>query len=291
MRRIYSLLIVLSALIICTFSCKTSQKNNAKTLEKKGIRYDDTTLLSDKSPYLMPYNRIIDGAGTSVTFGNPDLENHSLDLVMLPNTPLVVVEDRYGLAVFNTETKQLVSRWTYAEAPPQYRSAMSSFSGIKTIVFKDSSYIFWGAGGRETPDSYVIQAVWDGKKVQFVKAIVFNPEPPAKNALPNEVFLQIENGELFLYTVLNGNNEAVKINVNTEGVVWKSKTGVAPFGLQVIDNQVFVTNWAGSEPKSNDERETAGVPWGSAYINPKTGAISEGTVTVFDAKVAMLKKK
>ncbi len=291
MRRAYFLPIAFLAFLFLTSRCTTTRKEGLKMGEKNGVRYDDTTLFAEKSPYLMPYNRIIDGAGESVSFGNPDLENHSLDLVMLPNSPFVVVEDRYGLAVFNPETKQLISRWTYAEAPPQYRSALSSFSGIKTIVYKDSTYIFWGAGGRETPNSYVMQAVWDGKKVQLVKAFSFKAEPPATIALPNEVFLQIENGELFFYTVLNGNNQAVKMSVNTEGIVWKVNTGVAPFGIQVIDNQVFVTNWAGPQPKQNDGRETAGVPWGSAYINPKTGAISEGTVSVFDAQRGVLKKE
>ena len=80
----------------------------------------------------MPYNRIIDGAGESVNFGNPDLENHSLDLVMIPNSALVVVEDRYGVAVFDSKTHVLINRWSYDKVP-QYKSNMSSFSGIKAV--------------------------------------------------------------------------------------------------------------------------------------------------------------
>jgi YVTN family beta-propeller protein len=287
-KRLFYLII---CMVFCHFGCFTAKNEAEKTNENRAFRYDDTTLFTEKAPFLLPYNRIIDGAGKSVNYGNPELENHSLDLVMIPNTALVVVEDRYGIAVFNTENQALISRWTYGEAPPQYKSVMSSFSGIKTVVFKDSVYIFWGAGGRETPNSYVMQAVWDGKQVQFVKAISFKVEAPAPIALPNEVVVKEENGDLYLYTVLNGNNQIVKVNVNTEGVVWTALTGVAPFGLQVVDNRVFVTNWAGSKPNLNDGRETAGVPWGSAYINPQTGAISEGTVSVFDTQTGAFQKE
>jgi YVTN family beta-propeller protein len=299
MKQNRNILLLYSIACFYLIGCKSFQKNNTyQSVNQTGLRYDDTTLFAEKSPFLMPYNRIIDGAGVSVNFGSTDLENHSLDLVMVPNTSLVVVEDRYGLAVFNTQTHALVSRWTYSETPPreigmqaQYKSSMSSFSGIKTIIFKDSTYIFWGAGGREMPNSYVMQAVWDGQKIKLIKAIPFKAEAPATIALPNEVVVQEENGELFLYTVLNGNNEIVKINVNTEGVVWKAKTGVAPFGLRLVDNLAFVTNWAGPVTNPSDSFETAGVPWGSAYINPETGAMSRGTVSVFDTKTGQFQKE
>ncbi len=277
--------------ILNILSCKSFKSDMTySTVNKSGLRYDDTTLFAERSPYLMPYNRIIDGAGESVNFGNPDVENHSLDLVMIPNSPLVVVEDRYGITVFNTQNHQLVSRWTFSETP-QYKSFMSSFSGIKTIVFKDSTYIFWGAGGRETPNSCVMQAAWDGKNIKLIKAFPFKAEAPATIALPNEVVVQEENGELMLYTVLNGNNKVVKINVNTERVVWSANTGVAPFGLRVVDNLAFVTNWAGPVTNPSDGLETAGVPWGSAYINPHTGSLSRGTVSVFHIKTGQFQKE
>jgi YVTN family beta-propeller protein len=272
-------------------SCNTFKNDNrSKMINQADMRYDDTTLFAEKSPYLLPYNRIIDGAGESVNYGNPDLENHSLDVVAIPNGPFVVVEDRYGLAVFNTETRKLVSRLSFSETP-QYKSAMSSFSGIKTIFFKDSTYIFWGAGGRETPNSYVMQAVWDGQNIKFIKAFSFKPLAPATIALPNEVSVQIENDTLFIYTVLNGNNQIVKINADTEGVVWTASTGVAPFGLQIMDDLAFVTNWAGAVPNLTDGLETAGIPWGNAYVNPKTGAMSQGTVSVFDTKTGQFQKE
>lgn len=244
---------------------------------------DDSTLQGDTSPFLMPYNRIIDGAGQSVSFGDASVENHSLDAVLLPDKETLVVEDRYGLAFFDVASRQLRSRWDYNKGS-DLKGSMSSFSGIKAIVHHDSTYIFWGAGGRGKPNSYVMQAVWDGSRARLVRTIPFEPVAPAIIALPNEVAVRVEAGELYLYTVLNGNNQLVKVRVADQRVIWTAPTGVAPFGLTLVGEKAYVTNWAGPIPDVADGLETAGVPWGSAYIDPKTGAMARGTVSVIDVR-------
>jgi hypothetical protein len=74
------------SIIVFNIGCSSLKKEGTKSSENRAFRYDDTTLFAEKSPFLMPYNRIIDGAGKSVSYGNPEYENHSLDLVMIPNT-------------------------------------------------------------------------------------------------------------------------------------------------------------------------------------------------------------
>lgn len=237
--------------------------------------------LGNTSPFLMPYNRIIDGAGQSVSFGDASVENHSLDAVLLPDQKTLVVEDRFGIAFFDVKQRKLISRWDYNKGSA-LKGSMSSFSGIKAIVHHDSTYIFWGAGGRGKPNSHVMQVVWDGARARLVRAIPFTAIAPATIALPNEVVLQEEAGELMLYTVLNGNNQLVKLRVKDQKVVWTAPTGVAPFGLTILGTKAYVTNWAGPVPDSTNGFETAGVPWGSAYVDPKTGAMARGTVSIID---------
>ena len=244
---------------------------------------DYRTLSDTASPFVMPYNRIIEGAGESVSFGDATLENHSLDAVLLPDQKTLAVEDRFGVAFFDVKTHRLISRWSY-DKTPGLKGSMSSFSGLKAIVYHDSTYIFWGAGGRGKPNSYVVQAVWDGKNARFVQTFPFEALAPATIALPNEVALQNEDGELMLYTVLNGNNQLVKIRVRDKQTVWSTTTGVAPFGLRLVGQKAFVTNWAGPVPNAADGFETAGIPWGSAYVDPKTGAMARGTVSIFDVQ-------
>lgn len=248
---------------------------------------EDSTLHRNVQPLLMPYNRIINAAGTSVSFGNPQLENHSLDVAFLPGNKLIVVEDRYGIAVFDAATQALLNRFSFAD-DKKYKGVMSTFSGIKAVKFKDSVYIFWGAGASEDKNTFVVQAYWDGKKASVIRTIPFAPLPPAPGALPNEVEVKNENGELYLYTVLNGNNQLVKTRLSDLQPVYQAATGAAPFGLCIARNKVYVTNWAGPQADTALGLETAGIPWGNVYTDPRTGATSQGTVSVFDQQSGKL---
>jgi len=80
-------------------------------------------------------------------------------------------------------------------------------------------------------------------------------------ALPNEVVVREEGGDLYLYVVLNGSNQLTKLRVKDQAVSWTSPTGVAPYGLTMAGGKIFVTNWAGPVPSPTDTvgKETAGV--------------------------------
>ncbi|HEX8039246.1 MAG TPA: alkaline phosphatase family protein [Chryseosolibacter sp.] len=278
-KRIAQACILLAAL---AFLPRCAQKNTGTTAAPgmgHQTSFDDSTLYAIKAPFLMPYNRVIDGAGESVSFGDPDVENHSLDAILLPDGKTLAVQDRFGLAFFNADSHKLMSEWSYRKDSP-YPESMSAFSGLKSIVFHDSTFIFTGAGGRGKVNSYVMQLYWNGERAHFIRAIPFEALAPATIALPNEVWPARENGELFLYAVLNGNNRLAKVNVSRRKMIWSVATGMAPFGLRIVDDKAFVTNWAGPVPDRTDGRETAGIPWGSAYVDPKTGAIAEGSVSV-----------
>ena len=94
-----------------------------------------------------------------------------------------------------------------------------------------------------------------------------------------------------LYVVLNGNNQLVKTNLDSKKVVFTSNVGVAPYGLSIVDNKVFISNWGGPMPNGATGKETAGVPYGNAYINSKTGATSEGSVTVLNKENGQIIKE
>lgn len=295
----YSKTLLFAFIISFTFlACKTT------FLQKKGEgvygnSIDDKTLLATKAPYIMPYNRVLDPAGVSVAFGDGSLENHSLDAVKLADDNTLVVEDRFGIAFFEIDSKKLIHRWAY-NSDAKFKDAKSTFSGISTIVHHDSTFIFWSAGGRDVSfeggpidkaNSFVLQAYWDGKKATIIRAFPFKPKAPATIALPNQVIPKIENGDLYFYTVLNGNNDLVKVRVADSKIMYESPTGVAPYGLEIIGDQAFITNWAGPVPNDADGLETAGIPWGKAYVDPKTGAMSQGSVSIININTGTLKKE
>jgi len=267
---------LLTALTLLSVLPAAAQHN-----QREHIPYDDSTLTSVAGPYAMPYNRWIDPAGTVVRFGDPKLENHSLDAVMLPGGRLLAVEDRYGIILFSADDHQVMARYSFT-GDRKYAQLMSTFSGIKAVSYNGAIHLFWGAGHGVKDASYVMEAVWDGTNLNLVQAIAFPAKAPAPMALPNEVFVREEEGDLYLYAVLNGCNQLAKVRVKDQVLSWIVPTGVAPYGITMAGGKLFVTNWAGPEPTDTVGKETAGVPWGAAYTDPRTGATARGTVSVID---------
>src|ERR1700760_656413 len=164
----FSFRFVISAGLIILAALSAS----AQQSQRDHIPYDDSTLTSEQSPYAMPYNRWIDPAGVTVRFGDPKLENHSLDAILLPGGKVLAVEDRYGIILFQADKHQVLARYSFA-GDHKYGQLMSTYSGIKAIRYKGAVHLFWGAGHGTSADSYVMEAVWDGQNLDVVKAIPF----------------------------------------------------------------------------------------------------------------------
>jgi hypothetical protein len=218
--------------------------------------YDDSTLTNKELPVMMPYNRLIDPAGKVIRFGDPRFENHSLDLKLIPQSPVLVVEDRYGITMIDTTKSRVIAKWAYND-DLKYSGLMSTYSGIKTWISGNETYIFWSAANKDR--SYVMQARWDGKKISIQNALSFKPLAPSPMALPNELVIHTENYKDYLYVVLNGNNQVVKMSLDSQKTIWTKPTGVAPYGIALIGKQIFITNWGGPAPTDTTGGKTAGV--------------------------------
>ena len=236
----------------------------------------------------MPYDRIIQPAGNQIFFGDPQLENHALDGALSPDEKWLVVEERYSLVFINTETQQVVQTLELRNLPDVDRG-MNTYSGICWSNINGTDYIFWSAivGNNR---SVVLQASWDGINAQITHKYYYLPKRPAQTALPNEIVVNQEYGTNYLYVVLNGNNQIIKQNLETGDTTWIQATGVAPYGITMANNKIYVTNWGGRMPESGDTN-IAGVPWGAARVNQKTGAIREGSVSVYDPQNGKLLKE
>jgi YVTN family beta-propeller protein len=284
--------VILSILFV---ACHSVKNNNTRANDEQinmHSTYDDSTLANKVLPVMMPYNRVIEPVGSLVVYGDPDFENHSLDVKLIAGTNTIAVEDRYGIAIIDTVQKKVMSRWAFND-DPKYKGLMSTYSGLKVVKLNNEINIFWSAAvvkGRQS-HSYVMQAAWNGERLRIVNGIEFKAVSPSPMALPNEVVVNTENGANYLYVVLNGNNQVVKIDLSTNKTVWTKPTGAAPYGLVIVKNKAFVSNWAGPQPTDTVTRETAGVPYGKVYIDPKTGATNVGTVSVIDIQSGALLKE
>ncbi|MDX2047782.1 MAG: alkaline phosphatase family protein, partial [Chitinophagaceae bacterium] len=248
----------------------------------------DKIMLHDDSVTVMPYNRIVRSAGTVIRFGNPDLENHSLDAAALPGGNKAVVEDRYGIFILDIISKEIIQRWTYTDST-SYKKYLSTYSGVCVFNAGNKTWVAWGAAERDTEHSAVLFAEWDGK-LKNISAISFAEKFPAANAIPNEITANTEAGELYLYIVLNGNDELVKMRWRDKRIVWETQTGMAPYGVAIANNKIYVTNWAGTRA-TDSTKERAGIPWGLVYTDPRTGATASGTVSVFNPANGKLLKE
>ncbi|MBS1669753.1 MAG: phosphoesterase [Bacteroidetes bacterium] len=252
-----------------------SQKASSKKLP-----FEDSVLQSNAHFTVMPYNRLVRSAGKVITYGDSSQENHTLDLSLLPDKKNIVVEDRYGIAIVDLAKNTILARWSF-DHDKAWRNLMSTYSGITSFVYNNSTYIVWGAGGRGGDKSAIMLAQWDGKNIHAIDAIYLEKLPPAGKALPNQIIANTEDGVLYLYAVLNGNNQLVKIKFDDKKIIWSSPTGVAPYGLAIINGKAYVTNWA-TPLVTDTTQENAGTPWGAAYTNPATGGTKPGSLSIID---------
>jgi DNA-binding beta-propeller fold protein YncE len=245
------------------------------------LPFEDSTLQNSRRFTILPYNRLIQSAGRVITYGDSSLENHALDVCLLPNKKFIVVEDRYGIAILKIQTNKILAKWRFNNGP-EWQGMMSTYSGITSFDYRGRTFIAWGAaGGRNNGESALMIAEWDGKSIQNVSAIKIEKMTPAGVALPNQVIANTEDGILYLYLVLNGNNQLIKIRFEDRKFMWTARTDVAPYGVCITNGKVYVTNWAG--PVVTDSAlENAGTPWGSAYTNPQTGATRLGSLSIID---------
>jgi len=237
----------------------------------------------------LPYNRFIQPAGIQISFGDASMENHALDAVLSPDGKWLAVEERYSIVFINTNENK-VAFILRNIVKPELSGAMNTYSGILWYAGSNGPEVFWSTVGRNMK-SYVVSAKWDGSKAEFNHFIEYQADQEAATALPNEILVRKEGRREFLYVVLNGNNKVVKQNLNTGNIAWATDPGVAPYGIAMASKKIYVTNWAGRHPLT-DDKEVAGVPWGNARVSNKNGgATREGSVTVINPSTGAIIKE
>ncbi len=252
------------------------------SMAQKETENRESTLSSD---VLLSYDRYIRPAGYQIVFGEAELENHALDCALSVDEKWLVVQERYSLVFINTATKEVAFRFPLSDIPG-LKNAEFTYSGV-TWHKEGEDITVWCSASGENNRCFLIETTWDGEKCRLKKYFTYMPEPPAGLALPNEMLFRKEPDGDRLYLVLNGNNQLLKQDPETGDTIWIAPTGVAPYGITMAAGRLYVTNWGGRVPGKN-EKNVAGVPWGLARVDPNTGAVSEGSVSVYDPDTGKL---
>jgi YVTN family beta-propeller protein len=276
----YKKLLITILSLLTIFICSNAQSRKSTKGELKfRSSYEGKVLSPDNMPVMLPYNRYVVPAGTQIKFGPPTRESHAMDVALSPDEKWLAIEGRAEVVIVSVKTGKIVATLTSGNFTnnPFIRN---TYSGICWFQEGGQYKLWWGAVDNSI-HSFVFQANWDTKKLTPGDTLSFEAVNPASIAIPNEVLVEKESGRLYLYIVLNGNDQVVKTDVATHKRVWTTTVGVAPFGLTKANGNIYVTNWAGSVPDRVDPH-IAGVPWGSAKVDSLTGATREGTVSVLD---------
>jgi YVTN family beta-propeller protein len=268
--------LVTALLLILSLTCKSQVTQEAE-------------VKTDLHRVQLPYNRIIQPAGILIPFGDASVESHALDAALSPDRKWLAVEERSSIVFISTSDnipKHVLRNSFYMPL----RGGMNTYSGIIWHYNNGIPEVYWSVVGIDGR-SFVACAIWDGTKAEFVRVIEYKAIPPAEVALPNEILIRNESNKDYLYVVLNGNNKVIKQDLITGDTIWVTDPGVAPYGLTMASGKLYVTNWAGRHPLESDT-DVAGVPWGKAKVNNKTGGgTREGTVTIIDPKTGAIIKE
>ena len=267
----YILPLIFLATVLFTTSCNNFQNKNKATALKQQA---DTTLT-------MPYNKILKPAGKLIYFGDSALENHALDVALSPDQKTLAVEGRYCVLFVNTADNSILYRLNIYKY--DRKNGTSTYSGIKWIQENGKQYVLWGTRNK------LMQAEWNGQSAKIVKDFVFRPKKGVAASIPNEMVIKKEKGNHVVYLVLNGNDEVVKLNLNSGKVIWQKPVGLAPYGITMAKGRLYVSDWSGIVPSAND-KNTAGIPWEEAKVN-KFGAVSSGAVSVLDPRTGRTVKE
>lgn len=267
-------------LILANFTALIFAQNENKPNRNHGLM----------NPLQLTNDRALASAGSQIFFGDSLLENHAMDAVLSPNGKWLAVEERYSLVIIDTQSKKVVYTLPLRDIPrlnSSKKRAMNTYSGIQWNKVNGSDRITWSAVDGNMAKSYVIQVEWDGRVAGVKHLYPFDAVKPASSALPNEILIRKEQDIYALYVVLNGNNQLLKLDMDSGEKIWTAGTGVAPYGIALVDNKLYVTNWAGRQPGEND-KNVAGVPWGKARIDTTNAAMREGSVSVYEASSGKL---
>jgi DNA-binding beta-propeller fold protein YncE len=240
--------------------------------------FSKDSLPSDPRQVQLPYNRLIQPAGNQIFFGDSSQENHALDAVLSPDGKWLAVEERYSIVFISTADNK-VAFVLRNIVQPDLSGGMNTYSGIIWHIGKEGTEVYWSVVGRSNL-SFVASAKWNGVKAEFGPVFEYKPENDSETALPNEILITKESRREYLYVVLNGNNKVIKQDLNSGDTIWITDPGVAPYGLTMAAGKLYVTNWAGRHPLT-DDKEVAGIPWGLARVdNNSGGSTREGSVAI-----------
>ncbi len=261
MRRILLVLAVVTAATGCVTSMQHPPGID-RALNRGPEAFLDKVVVGPQNDgtYIVATAQRIDPAGKTILFpGRP------VDLALSPDGAILAVKNRNDVTFVNMATREI-------QQTLKLPSNGNSFCGIA-----------WSRDGR---------TLWNTATEQFLRGATVQPDGTFawtaefvlpgpngdKNSSPGGLALDEDNG--IAYVTLSRNNTLGVVNLASGQVESEIPVGIAPYTVLLAGAKAYVSNWAGRRPTDAD---TTGPTSGSrTVVDPKTGIVSTGTISVVD---------
>jgi YVTN family beta-propeller protein len=233
---------------------------------------------------VVPTNQVLSPAGRQVTFsGRPT------DVALSSNGRLLAVLESGHVTTIDVQSGKIVSRVA--------RSG-GSFCGI--VLSPDGKKLF-ASGIRGSIGAFDVEEYGQLEPRSPIRlpALVkqrsedaaegpAGPQTPKKEKSKSDADgknaaagLAIDSRGKLLYAVFNMRNTLAAIDIATGEIKREIPVGNAPYGVVLINDRAYVTNWAGRHPNKADATADSGTA-GPVVVDPVRHIASDGSVSVVD---------
>lgn len=237
-----------------------AQKKAAEPADGKPFDYDRARVGDgDPARIVVPTNQVLSPVGRQVTYGG-----RPNDLALSPDGRWLAVLDFAQVLLVNPESGQIVAR-----APHKG----SSYTGI---VFTPDSKRILASSIKGTIGVFEIE---DDKELEAEEPIKLSP---AAGTEPDRIVpagLGIAGDGKTLWAVLNVKNMLAEIDLASATVKRQIPVGNAPYGVALVGDKAYVTNWGGRLPAADSLTgpSGSGTP---VRVDPVRHIASDGSVSV-----------
>lgn len=219
--------------------------------------------------YVVATTQRVSPAGDTVLFpGRP------VDLALSPDGAVLAVKSKNDVTFIDASTREI--RQTL-----RLPSDGNSFCGI---VWSRDGSVLWNTATEQYLRGAMLQA--DGTYAWTVEIVLPGPGGD-KNSSPGGLALDEDVG--LAYVTLSRNNSLGVVNLAEGLVETEIPVGIAPYTVVLAGTKAYVSNWAGRRPTDAD---VTGPTSGSrTVVDPETGIVSTGTVSVIDLSLRKVVKE
>lgn len=209
---------------------------------------------------VVPTNQVLSPLGRQVTYnGRPN------DLALSPDGRWLAVLDFGQVLTINPESGKVVSR------------APLKSGGYAGIAFTPD-------GGRLLASSFtgtigVFEVSADGALKALPAIKLGKTKSELEHSVP--VGLAVSPDGKTLWAVLNMRNALAEIDLTSGEIKREIPVGNAPFGVKILGERAYVTNWAGRKPAADSTTGPSG-KGARVRVDPVRFIASDGSVSVVD---------